>query len=151
MAIADVLKKEHIKLDIAGNTKEQVLDELADVLMNSGALTDKKAFLDDVYEREAVSSTGIGNGIAIPHGKSKFVKETTVAIGRVKSGVTDWETFDDAPVTLVVLLAVDEADKTGGHVRLLSSMARKLANAQTCERLTKAATPEEIVEIFSEE
>lgn len=137
MAIADVLRKEQIKLDIQGDTKQQVLDALADVLMQSGALTDKKAFLDDVYEREAVSSTGIGNGIAIPHGKSKFVKETTVAIGRVSGGVTDWETFDDAPVTLVVLLAVDEADKTGGHVRLLSSMAtqaRKRADVRASDK-----------------
>lgn len=128
MAIADVLRKEQIKLDIQGEHKTAVLDALADVLMQSGALTDKKAFLDDVYEREAVSSTGIGNGIAIPHGKSKFVKETTVAIGRVSGGVTDWETFDDAPVTLVVLLAVDEADKTGGHgpaAVLYGTQARK--------------------------
>lgn len=150
MEIAQVLKPEQIRLDIQQNTKEQVLDALADVLMQSGALTDKKAFLDDVYEREAVSSTGIGNGIAIPHGKSQFVKETTVAIGRVSAGVTDWETFDDEPVTLVVLLAVDEADKTGVHVRLLSQMARKLANPQTCQRLTEAKTPEEMISIFSE-
>lgn len=150
MEIAQVLKPEQIRLDIQQNTKEQVLDALADVLMQSGALTDKKAFLDDVYEREAVSSTGIGNGIAIPHGKSQFVRETTVAIGRVSAGVTDWETFDDEPVTLVVLLAVDEADKTGVHVRLLSQMARKLASPQTCQRLTEAKTPEEMILIFSE-
>lgn len=150
MEIAQVLKPEQIRLDIQQNTKEQVLDALADVLMQSGALTDKKAFLDDVYEREAVSSTGIGNGIAIPHGKSQFVRETTVAIGRVSAGVTDWETFDDEPVTLVVLLAVDEADKTGVHVRLLSQMARKLASPQTCQRLTEAKTPEEMISIFSE-
>lgn len=150
MEIAQVLKPEQIRLDLQAATKQQVLDALADVLMQSGALTDKKAFLDDVYEREAVSSTGIGNGIAIPHGKSQFVKETTVAIGRIRAGVPDWETFDDEPVTLVVLLAVDEADKTGVHVRLLSQMARKLANPQTCQRLTGAKTPEEMITIFSE-
>lgn len=150
MDIADVLKPERIKLDLQAKTKREALEELAELLMASGALTDKQAFLDDVYEREKVSSTGIGNGIAIPHGKSEYVKETTVAIGRVAAGIGDWETFDDVPVTLVVLLAVDEADKTGVHVRLLSQMARKLASADTCKRLTEATTPQQLVAIFSE-
>lgn len=151
MDIADVLKPERIKLDLPAGSKEQALEILVDVLQDSGALTDKESFLEDVYERERASATGIGNGIAIPHGKSKHVKETTVAIGRVPEGSLEWETFDDKPITFVVLLAVDEADKTGVHVRLLSQMARKLANAETCRRLTQAQTPEEILQIFSEE
>lgn len=149
MDIADVLKPERIKLDMKAASKEEALDELAELLMQSGALADKNSFLDDVYERERVSSTGIGNGIAIPHGKSQYVKETTVAIGRTNADL-GWETFDDVPVKLVVLLAVDEADKTGVHVRLLSQMARKLASADTCQRLLQAQTPEEMIAIFSE-
>lgn len=149
MDIADVLRPERIELNLKASTKQEALEELAELLMRSGALTDKEAFLDDVYERERVSSTGIGNGIAIPHGKSEFVKQTTVAIGRANADL-GWETFDDVPVSLVVLLAVDEADKTGVHVRLLSQMARKLANPDTCQRLTQAGTPEEMIAIFSE-
>lgn len=149
MDIADVLRPERIELNLKASTKQEALEELSELLMQSGALTDKQAFLDDVYERERVSSTGIGNGIAIPHGKSEFVKQTTVAIGRANADL-GWETFDDIPVSLVVLLAVDEADKTGVHVRLLSQMARKLANPDTCQRLLKAGTPEEMIAIFSE-
>ena len=119
------------------------------MLFESGALSDKDAFLKDVLDREAVSTTGIGNGIAIPHGKSANVKETTVAIGRLENEV-EWESVDDKPVKLIVLLAVNEEDKTGVHVKLLSGMARKLAAEQTCKRLLDAKDADEIINIFSE-
>ena len=112
-------------------------------------IPDKDAFLKDVLDRESVSTTGIGNGIAIPHGKSPSVIETTVAIGRLENE-TEWESVDDQPVKLVVLLAVNDADKTGVHVRLLSEMARKLASADNCKRLLDAADADEIIKIFSE-
>ncbi|MDY4977193.1 MAG: PTS sugar transporter subunit IIA [Clostridia bacterium] len=149
MEISQVLKPERILLHLQAKTKEEALEKMTDLLEQTGALTDKKAFLEDVMERERVSSTGIGNGIAIPHGKSKFVKETTVAIASLENNNIEWETFDDQPISLIVLLAVDEEDKTGGHVRLLSQMARKLASPETCRRLTEAQTVEEIVKVFS--
>ena len=119
------------------------------MLFESGALNDKDAFLGDVLSREEISTTGIGNGIAIPHGKSLSVKETTVAIGRLKNE-TEWESVDDKPVKLVVLLAVNEADKTGVHVKLLSNMARKLASEENCKRLLDAKDADEIIKIFGE-
>ena len=112
-------------------------------------MSDKDAFLQDVLEREKISTTGIGNGIAIPHGKSASVIETTVAIGRLTEE-TEWESVDDKPVKLVVLLAVNDEDRTGNHVRLLSQMARKLASEESCKRLLNAESTEEIIRIFSE-
>ncbi len=134
MNVAEVLKRERIAENLSAKTKEEALAKLTDLLFESGALSDKDAFLKDVLDREAVSTTGIGNGIAIPHGKSANVKETTVAIGRLENEV-EWESVDDKPVKLIVLLAVNEEDKTGVHVKLLSGMARKLAAEQTCKRL----------------
>ena len=72
-----------------------------------------------------------------------------MAIGRLENE-TEWESVDDQPVKLVVLLAVNDADKTGVHVRLLSEMARKLASADNCKRLLDAADADEIIKIFSE-
>jgi PTS system fructose-specific IIA component len=118
-------------------------------LHKTGALNDKEGFLEDVLNRESISTTGIGNGIAIPHGKSANVLETTVAIGRTAIPL-EWESLDDKPVHFIALLAVNEEDKTGVHVKLLSQMARKLASEDTCKRLLKAATAEEIADIFSE-
>lgn len=149
MNVAEVLKKERIDLNLSAKTKEEALTKLADRLAESDALADRDAFLKDVFAREEISTTGIGNGIAIPHGKSSSVKETTVAIGRLTNDV-EWESVDDMPVRLVVLLAVNDADKTGVHVKLLSEMARKLASAKNCERLLSAQDADEIINIFSE-
>lgn len=149
MNVAEVLKKERIALNLEAGTKEEAVSALTNLLYDSGALTDKAAFKDDVMQREEISTTGIGNGIAIPHGKSANVKETTVAIGRL-AGEVEWESVDDKPVKLIVLLAVNENDKNAVHVKLLSGMARKLASEETCKRLLEAKTAEELINIFSE-
>lgn len=149
MTVSDVLKSDRIALHLKSDTKESALKELTELLYKSGALTDKDAFLNDVLTRESISTTGIGNGIAIPHGKSANVLETTVAIGRCEKQL-EWESVDDKPVNFIVLLAVNENDKTGVHVKLLSQMARKLASEETCKRLVDAKTAEEITSIFSE-
>lgn len=149
MTVSDVLKSDRIALHLKSDTKESALKELTELLYKSGALTDKDAFLNDVLTRESISTTGIGNGIAIPHGKSANVLETTVAIGRCEKEL-EWESVDDKPVNFIVLLAVNENDRTGVHVKLLSQMARKLASEETCRRLVDAKTAEEITSIFSE-
>ncbi len=149
MMVSDVLKSDRIALHLKSDTKESALKELTELLYKSGALTDKDAFLNDVLTRESISTTGIGNGIAIPHGKSANVLETTVAIGRCEKEL-EWESVDDKPVNFIVLLAVNENDRTGVHVKLLSQMARKLASEETCRRLVDAKTAEEITSIFSE-
>ena len=151
MKVSEVIKPELVKLDLKPGSKESALEALTDLLFEQGVLTDKQAFLEDVYKRESVSTTGIGNGVAIPHGKSKFVNDTSVAIGLGKDGGLEWETFDGKPVQLVVLLAVDDNAKGGEHVRLLSQMARKLASEETCRRLVQANSVDEIVSIFSED
>ena len=149
MMVSDVLKSDRIALHLKSDTKESALKELTELLYKSGALTDKDAFLNDVLTRESISTTGIGNGIAIPHGKSANVLETTVAIGRCEKEL-EWESVDDKPVNFIVLLAVNENDRTGVRVKLLSQMARKLASEETCRRLVDAKTAEEITSIFSE-
>lgn len=149
MTVSDVLRNDRIELNLKSDTKEGALKELTELLYKSGALTDKEAFLNDVLARESISTTGIGNGIAIPHGKSANVLETTAAIGRCNKPL-EWESMDDKPVNFIVLLAVNENDRTGVHVKLLSQMARKLASEETCKRLVDAKTTEEIRAIFSE-
>ena len=149
MNVSDVLRADSIALHLNSDTKEGALEELTELLYESGALTDKGAFLNDVLSRESISTTGIGNGLAIPHGKSANVLETTAAIGRCDKPI-EWESLDDKPVNFIVLLAVNENDRTGVHVILLSQMARKLASEETCKRLVDAKTAEEITAIFSE-
>lgn len=149
MDVAEVLKPNRVALTLDAESKEDALRKLTDILYESGALEDKDTFLDDVLKRESISTTGIGNGIAIPHGKSANVKETTVAIGRLTKAL-EWQSVDDNPVEFIVLLAVNDNDKTGVHVRLLSQIARKLASEQTCKNLLGAKSADEIIKIFSE-
>lgn len=149
MNASEVLRNDRIELNLKSDTKEGALEELTELLYKSGALTDKEGFLKDVLDRESISTTGIGNGIAIPHGKSANVIETTAAIGRSAKPL-EWESMDDQPVKFIVLLAVNENDRTGVHVKLLSQMARKLASEETCRRLLEAKTAEEITAVFSE-
>lgn len=148
MVFNELIRPDRINLSLNAATQEEALLKLAGLLEATGVLTDKAEFLADVRKRELVSSTGIGNGVAIPHGKSTSVKETGLAIGRVKNGL-DWETFDDIPVRLVVLLAVSDKDKSSNHVRLLSQMARKLASEAVCQKLHEANSADEIVQILS--
>lgn len=146
--LSKVIQKERIKLNMKATTKDEALKELTELLCDTGVISNKEAFLEDVYYRETIGSTGIGNGIAIPHGKSKFVNKTAIAFGKTKADIK-WETLDGEPVNFVILFAVTESDKTSTHVRLLSKVATKLGDDEACEALLKATTPEEVYDIFT--
>jgi len=148
MDLAKVIKKETIKLDMEATTKDEALIELVELLYENNKISDKEAFLKDVYYRESLGSTGIGEYIAIPHGKSKFVNKTSIAIGRTKKDI-EWETLDELPVRFIILFAVTDEDKTSVHVRLLAKVASTLGNDDVCAKLLVAKTNEEILNIFS--
>jgi len=148
MDLAKVIKKETIKLDMEATTKEEALKELVELLYENNKISDKEAFLEDVRYRESLGTTGIGNYIAIPHGKSKFVNKTSLALGRTKQDI-EWETLDGLPVRFIILFAVTDEDKTSVHVRLLAKVASTLGDDDACAKLLVAKTNEEILDIFS--
>jgi len=148
MDLAKVIKKETIKLDMEATTKEEALKELVELLYENNKISDKEAFLEDVYYRESLGTTGIGNYIAIPHGKSKFVNKTSLALGRTKQDI-EWETLDGLPVRFIILFAVTDEDKTSVHIRLLAKVASTLGDDDACAKLLVAKTNEEILDIFS--
>ena len=146
--LARVISSDTIKLEMEATTKEGAIRELTQMLFDVGKIADMDAFIEDVYYREKLGVTGCGNGIAIPHGKSKSVIRTSLAIGRTKQPI-EWESLDDKPVNFIILFAVTEEDKNSNHVRLLSQVATKLGDDEVCERLKLALTPEEIYYIFA--
>ncbi len=148
MDLAGVISSDNIKLEMDATTKDEAIRELTQMLFSTGKIADIDGFIEDVYYRESLGVTGFGNGIAIPHGKSKLVNRTSLAIGRTKEPI-EWESLDDEPVTFIILFAVTDADKTSTHIRLLSQVATKLSDDDLCERLKLASTPEEIYQIFS--
>ena len=118
MNVSEVLKKERIALDLEAKSKEEALAALTELLYKSGVLADRDGFMKDVLGREEVSTTGIGNGIAIPHGKSANVSETSVAVAKLKNEV-EWQSVDDKPVKFIVLLAFADGAQAciGGNLQ----------------------------------
>ena len=148
MDLSTVIDESRINLELDVASKEEAIDALVDMLMQSGVLSSKEDFINDVYVRETAGQTGIGGGIAIPHGKSKSVLKTSLAIGRTKRPI-EWESLDDEPVRCIILFAVREADSTTVHVRLLGQFAGKLADEDIVAALLNGNDAKEIITILS--
>ena len=148
MEIKEIIDPTIIKTNLDGKTKDEVLYELANHLYEQEYITDVEAFVKDIYLREAQGQTGIGNYIAIPHGKSAYVKKVGVAIGVTENEIP-WETLDGKGVKGIILFAVgDDTEGAQKHLKLLSLFARKLGNDEVVERLIAAREIDEVVAAF---
>lgn len=149
MDLDNLLQDETILLDLVVETKEACLDALAERLVQTGCVVDKKAFLDAVFRREAHGSTGVGFGLAIPHGKSAGVARPGVAFAKLGKPL-DWGAFDGQPATLVFLLAVPEAEAGNAHLQLLAHLSRKLMNEDVRRRLLASKTADDVRKALSD-
>ena len=122
MRLTDILKPQNIKLPLAAKNKNEAIGELVNLLATNGEISDAKKVLDAVLEREATRTTGIGNGLAIPHGKCNGVDHLVMAIGRPATPI-DFQAIDGRPVNLIWLLA-SPPDKTGPHIHALARISR---------------------------
>jgi len=147
MILSQILRPTCIKAPLEGEDKDSVITELVDLLDANGLLLDKKAVLDAVFLREQTRSTGIGSGIAIPHGKCKEVKELVMAVGITQKGI-EFASVDGKPVTIVILL-VSPADQTGPHIQALAKISRLMLDEQFKDALEKASSADEAYELLS--
>lgn len=145
--IASVIEEDLIALDLEVHDKEGMLQRLTDLLEDHGRLSDRRAFFDDVMWREGEGQTGIGMGVAIPHGKSAGVTETALAIGVAREPIA-WESLDGEPVRIVILFAVAEGDSDVVHLRLLQRVAMLLAHEGFVEELHAADCPRRVLELL---
>lgn len=148
--LSKIISKDLLIVDSVSQSKQDVLLELANLLEKKEYITNAVNFLDDVYLRESEGITGIGNGIAIPHGKSKAVKKTTVAIAVLKNEI-DWETLDEKGVKVVILFAVQDTDATTTHILLLQQVAILLADDNFLDSLKEVSSIDQLYEIFVNE
>lgn len=149
MEILTVIDPKIVKTNMAAKDKDDALQQLAQLLLEEGYISDQPAFMKDVYAREAVGQTGIGNYIAIPHGKSAYVKEIGVAIGILNDEI-EWESLDGNGVKGIILFAVgDDIEGAQKHLKLLSLFARKLGNDEVTQALLQADTTEKVIEAFA--
>jgi len=125
----EVIDQETINLSIKASTKEEVIGKLADMLKGQGRIAEKEAFIEDVLKREMLETTNMGMGVAIPHAKSPSVIKDTVAIARLCEPMTWHSLGEDAPVRVVILLAVaDNENQNTIHMELISKVASLLLN-----------------------
>jgi mannitol/fructose-specific phosphotransferase system IIA component (Ntr-type) len=146
--LTELLTVERIRIPLQARTKDELLVELVDVCARSHAIEDGADVLRAVREREAVLSTGIGHGVAIPHGKSAAVSELRMAAGRSAAPV-DFDALDGEPVSLFFLLVGPES-AAGPHIKALSRISRLVRQDEVRQRLNAAATAEEFLQALQE-
>lgn len=137
-----------IELQLSATDREAAIRELSALLGSTGYVTDTDAFVADVLAREAQGATGLGFGVAIPHGKSPAVERTTVAIGRMAEAV-EWPSLDGEGVSTVILFAVRDQDADTLHLRLLQRIAILLADDSFLEELAACATPQDVITLMT--
>lgn len=145
-----MLNVKNIKLNMTARTKEEVIEELTDLLIQDDAVTNKEDFIRDVWLREELGSTGFENHIAIPHGKSSGVSRTALAIGRTQHAIP-WETMDGSDVRCVILFAVCLVDQNATHIRLLAQVSGSLADEDIIAKLLVESDPHKIIALFNSE
>ncbi|PTX59661.1 PTS system nitrogen regulatory IIA component [Melghirimyces profundicolus] len=137
MKLSDLLTEDLMVLELNGSSRDEVMEELLDRLDKTGVLSDRDQFKRDLYAREEHGSTGIGFGIAIPHGKSAGVREPRVVFGRKPSGV-EWDSMDGEPARLVFMIAVPEEQAGEEHLRILQALSRRLIDDTFRQALLEA-------------
>ena len=147
MKISDLLIKDRINLDVQSSDKTGIIRELAKLHESTGVLNDYEGYVNALMAREAQSSTGIGEGIAIPHAKTESVKEPALAMGRKKEGI-EYDSLDGEPATLFFMIAApDGANNT--HIETLARLSQLLLDDDFKAALENAATADEVVDIIN--
>jgi fructose-specific phosphotransferase system IIA component len=147
MTLVQILQQTCIKVPLEGKDKKSIITELIDLLDSNSLLLDRDSALQAVLLREQTRSTGIGSGIAIPHGKCKAVKELVMAIGIAHEPI-DFESVDGKPVTIIILL-VSPTDKTGPHIQALAKISKLMLDGQFRQAIEKATSAKEVYELLS--
>ena len=148
MRITELLDKRSIRIDGAPKSKNEALDQMVELMAKSGKINDLEAYRQEVYRREEEGTTGVGEGIAIPHGKGAFVDKSGLAAMVVKDGV-DYDSLDGEPVHLIFLIAAPNT-KDNVHLDVLSKLSVLLMDEDFSRALQNAKSPEEFMKIVDE-
>lgn len=146
MNLLDVLTLDCIRAPLIATDKKGVIDELVDLLAAGRKVSDPKALKDAVWTREQTRTTGIGHGLAIPHGKCSGMPSLALAIGKPAAPM-EFEAIDGQPVRLIVLLA-SPPDKTSDHIQTLAQVSRLMIKDRFREQIYAAQTPQEIYDLL---
>ncbi len=149
MTLMEILSGKSVIVGLKGQTKREILEELVDALEVGDKITDREKVLEAVLQREAIMSTGIGHGIAIPHGKSEYVTELGGVLGTRRDGV-DFDALDGNS-TFIFFLLVSPMDVSGPHIKALAMISRLLKGEEFRQRLIQAKDKDAAIATIVEE
>ena len=142
MRLTDILQANCVKVPLEAQTKEQAIYELVELLCEQAGIHEPELLKQAIWERETTRTTGIGHGIAIPHGKSDNMDTLRMAVGRAAQPI-EFGAIDNKPVDLILLLA-SPIDQTGPHIQALAKISRMLTDDAFRASLRQVATGEEL-------
>ena len=149
MRLRDMLDESTVKVGLESRDKEECIEEMADLLVRAGRVADRAQILSAVRTREAEGSTGIGSGVAVPHGKCANLAGTVLAVGVSREGI-EFDAVDGKPVKVVFLIAAS-ATEPGKHLQMLAEVVRLVRIPGLCAKLSAAATPAEVLDLLDAE
>ncbi|MGA9121262.1 MAG: PTS sugar transporter subunit IIA [Bacteroidota bacterium] len=149
MKISDILTEDLVWTGLEGETKDEIIGHIIDRIALSPKVLDKEKVRKAILDREKIMSTGVGNGFAIPHGKTDAVSDIVAAFA-VTAEPIDYQSLDEKPVRLVFLL-VGKDNLVGPHIKLLSRISRLMSKEEFRHRLLEPHSPAEIIELFKQE
>ncbi|WP_411345892.1 PTS sugar transporter subunit IIA [Paenibacillus sp. WLX1005] len=148
MNIRELLQSQSIFLPSTSATREEAIQQMAAGMHEAGAVSDTSAYVAAVTAREQQSSTGIGFGVAIPHGKSAGVTRAALAFARFQTPL-DWDSLDGEPAQMAFMIGVPEANTGNEHLHILVALSRKLIHEEFRNELLQASSKEEVIDILS--
>jgi fructose-specific phosphotransferase system IIA component len=146
MLLTQIMQPSCVKVPLEAKDKESAIIELLDLLDSNGVLDNRDSAQEAVMTREKTRSTGIGSGIAIPHGKCNSVKELVMTMGIVPDGM-DFQSVDNKPVKIIILL-VSPLDQTGPHIQALASISRLMLDEDFKSKLEQSSSAEELYDLL---
>jgi fructose-specific phosphotransferase system IIA component len=149
MTLIELLTKEVIKVPVVSTQKKEIIKELIDILYKNNMVSNTEEVYQAVLQRESLCSTGLENGIAVPHAKTKAVTNLTMALGISKQGI-DFDALDGKPSHLFFLI-IAPPDKSGPHIEALSEIGRITRSETFCKMLISAKDSDEVIKLFTEE
>jgi PTS system nitrogen regulatory IIA component len=147
MNLKKVLSPDTVWADLKADSKQGIIEEMVDRLLAAGKISDRDTVLEAVLEREAKMSTGMQNGVAIPHGKTDSIKELVAAVGIHQNGV-DFDSMDGAP-SFIFIMTLSPTKRTGPHIQFLAEVSRLISQQAEREKLLAARSHAEIYEILT--
>lgn len=148
MELLEILDEHVIKDCLQATNKIDAITKMCTLLHDNGYISNIESFKSDVLKREKLGETGIGNMIAIPHGKSSSVEKSAISICKLDREI-EWETLDGKGVKVIILFGVqDDVEAAKDHLKLLAEVARKLAKEEVVESLVNAKSSKDIIDCF---